>query len=149
MSQVMILVRRRAEHDQFPLVADFVEPEDVHAIVIRSDFDVPIAGSVPLIHDFYDVDPTLTPIKPSGRRPEIRMRLDLNAHQLIHGIRGRDSVLILSMPDVVHFVRPASPQMSLRVLQVSQTTFGDQDDEGASQFMGHTIGAGTCLKYKW
>jgi len=77
------------------------------------------------------------------------MRLDLNAHQLIHGIGGRDSVLILSMPDVVHFVRPASPQMSLRVLQVSQTTFGDQDDEGASQFMGHTIGAGTCLKYKW
>ena len=47
----MILVRRRAEHDQFPLVADFVEREDVHAIVIRSDFDVPIAGSVPLIHD--------------------------------------------------------------------------------------------------
>ena len=43
----MILVRRRAEHDQFPLVADFVEPEDVHAIVIRSDFDVAIAGSVP------------------------------------------------------------------------------------------------------
>ena len=35
----MILVRRRAEHDQFPLVADFVEPEDVHAIVIRSDFE--------------------------------------------------------------------------------------------------------------
>ena len=100
----MILVRRRAEHDQFPLVADFVEPEDVLAIVIRSDVDVPIAGSVPLIHDFYDVDPTLTPIKPS----EIRMRVDLNAHQLIHGIRGRDSVLILSMPDVVHFVRPAS-----------------------------------------
>jgi len=28
------------------LVADFVEPEDVHAIVIRSDFDVAIAGSV-------------------------------------------------------------------------------------------------------
>jgi hypothetical protein len=23
-----------------------------------SDFDVAIAGSVPLIHDFYDVDPT-------------------------------------------------------------------------------------------
>ena len=80
----MILVRRRAEHDQFPLVADFVEPEDVHAIVIRSDFDVPIAGSVPLIHDFYDVDPTLAPINASGRCPEIRMRLDLNAHQLIH-----------------------------------------------------------------
>ena len=48
------LRRHRAEHDQFPLVADFVEPEDVHAIVIRSDFDVPIAGSVPLIHDFCD-----------------------------------------------------------------------------------------------
>ena len=52
------LRRRRAEHDQFPLVANFVEQEDVHAIVIRSDFrsdfDVPIAGSVPLIHDFCD-----------------------------------------------------------------------------------------------
>ena len=64
------------------------------------------------------------------------MRLDLNAHQLIHGIGGRDSVLILSMPDVVHFVRPASPQMSLRVLQVSQTTFGDQDDEGLHSLYG-------------
>src|SRR5215469_17288487 len=29
----------RAEHDQFPSVADFVEPEDVHAIVVRSDFE--------------------------------------------------------------------------------------------------------------
>ena len=28
------------------------------------------------------------------------MKHDLNAHQLVHGIRGRDSVLILSMPDV-------------------------------------------------
>jgi hypothetical protein len=74
------LRRRRAEHDQFPMVTDFVEPEDVHAIVLPSDFDVAIAGSVPLIHDFYDVDPTLAPIKPSGRRPEICMRLDLNAH---------------------------------------------------------------------
>jgi hypothetical protein len=27
-----ILRRRRAEHDQFTLVADFVEPEDVRAI---------------------------------------------------------------------------------------------------------------------
>src|SRR5262245_35266094 len=80
------LRRRRAEHDQFPLVADFVEPEDVHAIVIRSNFDEAIAGSVPLIHDFYDVDPTLAPIKTSGRCFEIRMRRDLNAHQWIHGI---------------------------------------------------------------
>ena len=86
----MILVRRRAEHDQFPLVADFVEPENVHAIVIRSDFDVPIAGSVPLIHDLYDVDPTLAPIKTSGRRSEIRMRLDLNALELIDGITRSD-----------------------------------------------------------
>jgi len=66
---------RRAEHDQFPLIADFVESEDVHAIVIRSDFDLAIAGSVPLIHDFYDVDPTLAPIKTSGRRFEIHVVL--------------------------------------------------------------------------
>src|SRR5215469_11205159 len=76
----MILVRRRAEEDQFPLVADFVEPEDVHAIVIGSDFDVAIAGSVPLIHDFYDVDPTPAPIKTAGGRSEIHMSLYLNAH---------------------------------------------------------------------
>jgi hypothetical protein len=50
---------------------DFIEPEDVHAIVMRFDFDVPIAGSVPLIHDFYDVDPTVAAIKASGRRSEI------------------------------------------------------------------------------
>src|SRR6516162_9139809 len=88
----MILVRRRAEHDQFPLVADFVEPENVHAIVIRSDFDVAIAGSVPLIHNFYDVDPTLAPIKTSRRRSQIRMRLNLNAYEWIHGItRSRQS----------------------------------------------------------
>jgi hypothetical protein len=84
------LRRRRAEHDQFPLVADFVEPKDVHAVVMPSDFDVAIAGSVPLIHDFCDVDPTLAPIKTSGRRSEIRMRLDLNAHQLIDGITRSD-----------------------------------------------------------
>ena len=65
---------------------DFIVPEDVHAIVMRFDFDVPIAGSVPLIHEFYDVDPTLAPIKSSGRSHEIRMRLDLNAHELIDGI---------------------------------------------------------------
>ena len=84
------LRRRCAEHDQFPLVTDFVEPEDVHAIVTPSDFDVTIAGSVPLIHDFYDVDPTLAPIKTSGRRSEIRMRLDFNAHELIDGITRSD-----------------------------------------------------------
>jgi hypothetical protein len=73
------------------LVADFVEQEDVQAIVIRSDFDVAIAGSVPLIHDFCDVDPTLAPIKSSGRRPEIRMSFDLNAHELlIDGITRSD-----------------------------------------------------------
>ena len=70
---------------------DFIEPEDVHAIVMRFDFDVPIAGSVPLIHDFYDVDPMLAPIKSSGRRPEIRMSFDLNAHELlIDGITRSD-----------------------------------------------------------
>src|SRR6516225_6569563 len=68
------------------MITDFVEPEDVHAIVMPSDFDITIAGSVPLIHNFYDVDPTLAPIKTSGRRSEICMRLDLNAHELTHGI---------------------------------------------------------------
>jgi hypothetical protein len=69
---------------------DFIEPEDVHAIVMRFDFDVSVAWSVPLIYDFYDVDPTLAPIKSSGRSPEIRMRLDLNAHELIDGITRFD-----------------------------------------------------------
>src|SRR5262245_59512719 len=41
-----------------------------------SDFDVAIAGSVPLIDDFDDVDPTLAPINTLGRRSEIRMRLE-------------------------------------------------------------------------
>ena len=50
-------------------------------------FDVSIIGSVPLIHDFDDVDPTLAPIKTSRRRSEIRMRLNLNMHELIHKIR--------------------------------------------------------------
>jgi hypothetical protein len=72
------------------MITDFVEPEDVHAIVMTSDSDITIAGSVPLIHDFYDVDPTLAPIKTSGRRSEIRMRLDLNAHELIDGITRSD-----------------------------------------------------------
>jgi hypothetical protein len=72
------------------MITDFVEPEDVHAIVVHFDFDVPIAGSVPLIHDFYDVDPTLAPIKTLGRSPEIRMRLDLNAHELIDRVTRSD-----------------------------------------------------------
>jgi hypothetical protein len=66
------------------------------------DFDVAIAGSAPLIHNFDDVDPTLAPIKTSGRRSKIRMRLNLNARELIYGIRRRDLVLILSMSNVVH-----------------------------------------------
>jgi len=37
-----------------------------------------------------DVYPTLAPIKASGRRSEIRMRLDLNAHKLIDGITRSD-----------------------------------------------------------
>jgi hypothetical protein len=54
---------------------------------------VAIAGSVPLIHD-YDVDPTSASIKTSGRCSEIGMRLDLNAHELTHGItRSRRSNL--------------------------------------------------------
>src|SRR5262249_5308349 len=120
------LRRHRAEHDQFPLVADFVEPEDVHAIVIRSDFDVPIAGSVPLIHDFYDVD-------------EARFEcasVDSRDSRTRFGTRSKHSRCSPFRP-------PCLPQMSQRVLQVSQTTFGDQDDERSSQFMGHTIGAGT------
>jgi hypothetical protein len=73
--------RRSAEHDQLPLVVDFVEPEDVHAIVMRFGFNVPIAGSVPLIDDFYDVDPTPAAIKTSGSRSEIPMMLNLNVHK--------------------------------------------------------------------
>jgi hypothetical protein len=63
------------------MITDFVEPEDVHAIVMRFDFDVAIAGSVPLVHDFCDVDPTLSPKKTAGRRFEIRMMLNLNVHK--------------------------------------------------------------------
>src|SRR5215467_11151368 len=66
------------------------------------DFDVAIAGSVPLIHDLDDVDPTLASIKTSRRRSEIRMMFNLNTHALIHGIRGRDSVLAPTMSNVVH-----------------------------------------------
>ena len=59
-----------------------------------SDFDVAITRSVPLIHDFYDVDPTVAAIKASGRRSEIRMRLDLNAHELIDGITRSDRPIL-------------------------------------------------------
>jgi len=65
------------------LAADFVEEEDIHAIVTSSDFDVPIAGSVPLIDDLDDVDPKLAPIKTSRRRSEVRMMFNLNTHALI------------------------------------------------------------------
>ena len=95
------LRRRRAEHDQFPLVADFVEEEDIHATVTSSDFDVAITWSV-LIHDLDDVDPTLAPIKTSRHRSDICMRLNLNTHELSHGIGVRDSVLVLTMSNVVH-----------------------------------------------
>jgi len=71
---------RRREHDDLPFITALAEAEDIHTIVMRSDFDVTIIGSVPLIHDFDDVDPTLAPIKTSGRRVVIRMGLDLNAH---------------------------------------------------------------------
>jgi hypothetical protein len=76
------------------LAADFVEQQDVDALVMRSDFNVAIAGSIPLIHDFYDVDPTPAPIKTLGGRSEIRTRLDLNAHQLIHGSPDRGGPIL-------------------------------------------------------
>jgi hypothetical protein len=80
------------------LVADLVEEEDIHATVTSSDFDVAIAGSVPLIDDLDDVDPTLAPIKTSRRRSEVRMMFNLDTHALIQGIRGRDSVLTQLCP---------------------------------------------------
>ena len=49
---------------------------------MSSDFDVPIPGSIPSIDDFDDLYPTIASIKTSGRRGEIWMRLDLNAHEL-------------------------------------------------------------------
>jgi len=112
-----------AEHDQFPIVTDFVEPEDVDAVVMRSDFDVAIAGSVPLIHDFYDVDPTLAPIKTSRRRSEICMRLDLNAHELTHGIirlwrsnfRVCCSLHRVSLISGVHGSEPTTARRGFRV----------------------------------
>jgi hypothetical protein len=64
-------------------MADFVEAEDVHAAVVCFDFDVSIPGSIPLIDDFDDLDPTLAPIKSSRYRLEIRMRANLNAHDAL------------------------------------------------------------------
>ena len=61
-------------------MTNFVEPENVYAIVVPSILDVAIAGSVPLIYHLDDVDPTLAPIKPLGRPSHIGIRLDLNAH---------------------------------------------------------------------
>jgi hypothetical protein len=54
---------------------------------MSSHFDVAIAGSVSLIYDFDDVDPALAPIKAPRCRSEIRMRLNLNTHELIQRIR--------------------------------------------------------------
>ena len=76
------LSARRREHDDLAFITTLAEAEDVHTAVMCSDFDVAII-IVPLIHDFDDVDPTLSPKKTSGRRSEIRMRLNLNAHELI------------------------------------------------------------------
>ncbi len=74
---------------------------------MASDFDITIAGSVPLIHGFYDVDPTLAPIKTSGRRSETRLRLDLNAHELIDGITHSDGsflgLVVRYMPPPNHY----------------------------------------------
>src|SRR5712692_819863 len=50
---------RRREHDDLLFITALAEAEDIHSIVMRSDFDETIIGSVPLIHDFDDVDPTL------------------------------------------------------------------------------------------
>src|SRR6516164_11276467 len=60
----------------------------IYTTIMSSDVDVAIAGSVPLIHDLDDVDPTLAPIKTSRRRSKIRMMFNLNTHALILGMRG-------------------------------------------------------------
>ena len=77
------LSARRREHDDLAFITTLAEAEDVHTAVMCSDFDVAIIRSAPLIDDFDDVDPTLSPKKTSGRRSEIRMRLNLNAHEFI------------------------------------------------------------------
>ena len=58
---------------------------------MSSNFDVAITRSVPLIHDFDDFDPALSPIETSGSRSEIRMRFNFDAHKLIHGFNDRSS----------------------------------------------------------
>jgi hypothetical protein len=65
--------------------------EDADTPVMPSNFDVAITRSVLLIHDFDDFDPALTPMKTSGRRSEIRMTFNLDAHELIHGFNDRSS----------------------------------------------------------
>jgi hypothetical protein len=73
------------------LVTDFVEPKDAHTPVVPFDFDVAITRSVPLIDDFDDFDPARSPIKTSGRPSEIRKRLNLDAHELLHEFNDRSS----------------------------------------------------------
>jgi hypothetical protein len=73
------------------MVADFVEREDAGTPVMPSNFDVAITRFVPLIHDFDDFDPALSPMKTSGCRSEIRMRFSFDAHELIAGFNDRSS----------------------------------------------------------
>jgi len=51
---------------------------------MSSNFNVAIAGSVPLIHDFDDVYPALASIKTSRLHSVIGMTLNLNAHVRVH-----------------------------------------------------------------
>jgi hypothetical protein len=67
------------------------DAEDADAPVMPSDFDIAITRSVPLIDDFDDFDPALSPMKTSGCRSETRMRFNLDARELIHGLKGRSS----------------------------------------------------------
>ncbi len=68
------------KHDQLSAIADLVEAEDVHVAVVSFDFDVAIPGSMPLIDNFEDRYPTLTPTKSSRHCLEARVRVNLNAH---------------------------------------------------------------------
>jgi hypothetical protein len=61
-----------------------------------SNFDVAITRSVPLIQDFDDFDAALSPMKTSGRRSEIRMRFNLDAHELIYGFNDRSKDRMVS-----------------------------------------------------
>jgi hypothetical protein len=62
------------------VVADFIPVENIDATVMPSDFDVSIAGSVPLVGNFNDVDPTLASIETAGYCLKILMCFDLNPH---------------------------------------------------------------------